>query len=113
MDSLTLEELLREQNNLEYLIFFNKAIVDQTRKFFIKKYDEKVEIELTTINHLDNSKRKSKISVKGNDTTYHNLEFMSIDKIHVNNFFKDLREHCLGKSKIFYDGVKIENIINS
>lgn len=105
MDNITFENLLKTQSILEYVIHSYGPIVDQTRIFFIDKQDGNVNLKLTTVDHLNNSTRESNISVNDNNTTYHNIEFMHIDKVHVNKFLKDLKLHYLGK-KIFDNGVK-------
>ena len=107
MVNITLENLLKKQSILEYIIHSYNSTVDQTRTFFIDKQDGNVNLKLTTIDHLNNSTRKSNISVNDNSITFHNIEFMYIDAVHVNTFLNDLKLHWLGEEKIFDNGVKI------
>lgn len=111
MKELTKEQLLREQDNKEFVKHDDRKNVDITRVFNIIDNDDSIDLKVTSVYHknfyrTETYEKEMTVRIKGNVEEYNNPED---DKLEVFYFLHELRLNHLNVVKIFDNGVKVDN----
>lgn len=111
MKELTKEQLLRIQENKEFVKHHDRRNVDITRVFDIIENEDSVDLKVTSVYHknfyrTEAYEKEMVVRIKGNIEEYNNPED---NKLEIFYFLHELRLNHFNVVKIFDNGVKVDN----